>query len=225
MKFRLVYEGLLRSSQPSNSSGATSTGQSLAEHKHEIRKQIHSQLVNLWANHPVLSGVKICTNCGVNHALNVIEDNGPLHVALSLTDYILRHPATVEAKDRLGNANYAFCPIVSSALGLQCAVDILLLREDAVAGVYKSGDLDNRIKTLIDGLTMPRTSDQIPANSIPGAGETPFYTLLADDNIISSLKVETDTRHKKEGDDSFVTAIITVDVRPINPNFVNLSFV
>jgi hypothetical protein len=225
MKFRLVYEGKLRSSQPADNPPTTNRGIELTQHKHEIRKQIHSQLHNLWASHPVLSGIKICTSCGKNHALDVFKDIEPPHIEKPLANYIQEHDDTIKANKRHKNAHHIFCPLVSTALGLQCSIDILLLREDAVAGVYKSGDLDNRIKTLIDGLTTPRTSDQIPANSMPSTDETPFYTLLADDNIISSLKVETDTRHKKEGDNSFVTAIITVDVKPINPNFINLSFV
>lgn len=224
MKFRLVYDGRLLSSQPSKSDGNSKKGNALANNKHEIRKQIHTQLKNMWEKHPVISGIKICKICKKNHALDIVDDTDR-HELQNLADYVQEHADLKKAMQELNNNNYAFCPLVSSALGLQCAIDILLLREDAVAGVYKSGDLDNRIKTLIDGLTMPRTSDQIPANSTPSAAETPFYTLLADDNIISSLKVETDTRHKAEGDESFVTAIITVDVKPINPNFINLSFV
>lgn len=230
MKFRIVYDGELFSSQPSENNGSGKHVK-MAEHKHEIRGQMNSQLKNLLQKHPTLSTFEYCPECQMNHAFQTQGGVGGDHKKIDLTHCILENPLTVESNKNLGNDYFKFCPLVSKALGLRCSLDILLLREGQVAGVYKSGDLDNRLKTLIDGLTMPRTKDQIPeAERNPSTMTEPFYTLLADDNIIDSLKVETDTLYKHWSDNeerkkAWVTAIITVDVRPITPNFVSLSFI
>ena len=55
--------------------------------------------------------------------------------------------------------------------------------------VTKSGDLDNRLNTLFDGLKMPHASDIAHAGT---AIEQPFYCLTDDDALITSLSVKTD---------------------------------
>jgi hypothetical protein len=232
MKFRIVYEGQLFSSQPKENDKLSAKEIGITNHKHQIRQQINGQLKNLFKKHPVLSAFKYCPKCGLNHAF---KTKGGVqigtHKEFNLTETILENTLIKHENLKLGSENYAFCPLVSSALNLRCSLDILLLRLDQVAGVYKSGDLDNRLKTLIDGLTMPSSKDQIPGTEhAPTKMMDPFYTILADDNIIDSLKVETDTLYKVWGpnekhDPSWVTAIITVEVKPTNPNAINISFV
>ena len=45
-------------------------------------------------------------------------------------------------------------PITTEANGLVCSLDVLLLLPD-FHGVMKNGDIDNRLKTLIDALRKP----------------------------------------------------------------------
>jgi hypothetical protein len=71
-------------------------------------------------------------------------------------------------------------------------VQVQLLRPEPPGFVKaQSGDLDNRMKTLLDALRMPRVVDEIPANDAPGADEHPFFCLLEDDALISSFSVMT----------------------------------
>src|SRR5471030_2477981 len=68
------------------------------------------------------------------------------------------HRFTPETRDDLANRftrfGYRFVPLATKALTLHCSLDILLLRPEG-PGVIYAGDLDNRLKTLIDGLRMP----------------------------------------------------------------------
>jgi hypothetical protein len=58
--------------------------------------------------------------------------------------------------------------------------------------MYKDGDIDNRIKGMLDALRMPSKSEIGSANLSPQQGEAPFFTLLEDDALVTSPSVETD---------------------------------
>ena len=53
------------------------------------------------------------------------------------------------------------------------------------------GDLDNRLKTLFDGLRRPISPNEIPAGAAPLDDEKPFHCLLSDDALVSHVNVET----------------------------------
>jgi len=57
--------------------------------------------------------------------------------------------------------------------------------------VTQSGDIDNRLKTLLDALKMPDPGS-LPRGASPNSDESPFFCLLQDDNLITSLDVTTD---------------------------------
>lgn len=85
--------------------------------------------------------------------------------------------------------DHCFIPLVRKSLALVCELDILFLRNDAPGSLVKSGgDLDNRIKTLFDGLRMP-TLDELKVGA-PDAD--PCYCLLENDDLISGFSVRTD---------------------------------
>jgi hypothetical protein len=72
-----------------------------------------------------------------------------------------------------------------------CALDILFLRRDGPGALVKSGgDIDNRVKVLFDALRMPQTCDEVCGEK-PAQDEEPFYCLLEDDKLISSVRVDT----------------------------------
>lgn len=57
--------------------------------------------------------------------------------------------------------------------------------------VASGGDIDNRLKVLLDGLVMPRTESDL--GGIPlEPDENPFFCLLEDDSLITSVSVITD---------------------------------
>jgi hypothetical protein len=124
---------------------------------------------------------------------------------------------------------YRFVPLVREDISLLCSLQILLLRRDAPGSIITSaGDIDNRIKTLVDGFRRPRNANELVGNETPAAGEDPFFCLLEDDTQVTHLDVETDTLlDPLEGnkvDQSYVRAIVTVDIRPYYATLFNLSF-
>lgn len=82
---------------------------------------------------------------------------------------------------------------MSETIHLVCDLEITLLRPEAPGSVItQSGDIDNRLKTLFDGLRMPKDIGEIPAGDAPTVDENPFYCLLQDDNLITKVTVITD---------------------------------
>jgi hypothetical protein len=49
------------------------------------------------------------------------------------------------------------------------------------------GDLDNRLKTLLDALSVPNQDQVIPDPTI----DDPIHCLLEDDSLVSGLEIET----------------------------------
>jgi hypothetical protein len=91
---------------------------------------------------------------------------------------------------RLGE--FWFVPLVSQTAGLVAELDILFVRPQLPGAVVSSGgDLDNRIKTLLDALRVPRAGE-IAATDRPGESEDPFYCLLEDDILVTRLAVTAD---------------------------------
>lgn len=114
-----------------------------------------------------------------------------------------------------------FLPLIRNSLALQCALKIIFLRKEEPGKVYQGGDLDNRIKTLFDALSVPN-SDQIEEDS---AVRDPIYCLLENDCLISGPSVETHrllSRPDSEIDE--VRLIIEVDVRVTRARAYNQVF-
>ncbi len=90
---------------------------------------------------------------------------------------------------------FKFLPLVGSIFGgveTACAVDILFLRRDDPGKIVSGGgDIDNRLKTLIDALKMPKTGELRPQDT-PIDGESPFFCLVQDDSLITEIKVTAD---------------------------------
>ena len=110
-----------------------------------------------------------------------------------------------------------------------CSLEILFLRRDVPGSVIHAGDLDNRIKTLIDALRRPQSAQELRGFEIPNEDEVPFYCLLEDDRLVTSLSVETDTlldpADGENGEDKgHVKLVIGVTLRPFHVTMFNLSF-
>lgn len=220
MRFRLTYEGPLRSTQGEPKDGQRNP---LAAHKHQIRRAFHGQLKHLWATDRFLKTAKTSAKAvaldmpdpGVIDLGNFSEERKPLSEAVAglYQEY-----------------GYRFVPLVRENDRLLCTLRVLLLRRDQPGSIITSaGDIDNRIKTLIDGLRRPRNGAELVGNETPQEGEDPFFCLLEDDSQITHLEVETDVLHDPlEGnkiDQSHVRAVITVELRPYYVTLFNLSYV
>jgi hypothetical protein len=117
-------------------------------------------------------------------------------------------------------------PIVRTSLATTCSLDILFLRKDTGLGalVAEGGDLDNRIKTLFDGLRIPKPGEVTAPNS-PEEAETVTFCLLEDDALITDFSVRTDRLLTHPGSkESEVLLIIDVVVRVTHLTSENLGF-
>ena len=96
---------------------------------------------------------------------------------------------------------------------MTCGLNILFLRRDSPGKVISGGDIDNRLKTLFDALSIPNRSQIV---GTPESNESPFFCLLEDDSLITEVRVETDrlltplSANKNEND---VVLVIGVEVK------------
>jgi hypothetical protein len=202
MEFRLTYQGPLLATQrdPINSQKDPK-----ADNKHTLRLAFHRQLKRLWEITPFLqSEIRTRRSAG---------DRGEAHDI-----------KTLAAKHNLYGFN--FVPLVTHDIELFCGLEILFLRPDKPGGVVWAGDIDNRIKTLIDALRIP-VAGELYTKRTPGADETPFFCLLEEDKLITKLSVETDQLLQfvtAEQNLNEVRLVITVRIWPYAMHVGNMEF-
>lgn len=175
-----------------------------ADHKHEIRRAIHLQLRRLW------------------------ETYRPLKTAMTSQGFGTHKPLATALAEQFIRDKYRFVPLVYDAAQVLCGIDVLLLRPGDPGGVVLGGDLDNRLKTLLDALRMPRQTSELGKYSTPGDGEDPFFVLLEDDRMVSNFRVEADTlldtKLEPREMENEVHLIITVRIKPYGATWGNLHY-
>ncbi len=214
VKFTLTYDGSLPASanKPKN------------REKWEIRKAFDPQLRDLWQSHPALISVeenrRFPKSGGVLaqvHHLHPSElSGGPKTIALGACKEEIDLCAPIEKHGAW------FLPLVRDNYALHCGLNVTFLRKEPPGKIYQGGDIDGRIKTLLDALTMPQHREQILENV---NRELPIYCLMEDDSLVSGLHVESErllTDAKCPAD--FVRLIIEVDVRVRQSTVYNQSF-
>jgi hypothetical protein len=139
------------------------------EVKHAIRKQFHRQLAELWQKHRTLQLAQERVSIG----------HGGVGTFLN---------KLARKFDRWG---FRFVPLINEAFGMVCELDILFLRR-GVPGklIMPGGDIDNRIKTLLDALRIPNNGHEVKGS--PEPNEEPFFCLLEDDALVTRVNVTTD---------------------------------
>jgi len=154
--------------------------------KQAIRRQFHSQLKCLWAQPPLADFSEWLSPEPEPHKISLIEKVGA----------------------------FQFLPLVSDKIHMVAELDITMLRPGPPGAlVSHAGDLDNRVKTLLDALRVPRESNAIPENDCPGEGEVPFFCLLDDDRLVTHLSVATDRLLESTVEPSEVVMLIHVTMR------------
>jgi hypothetical protein len=112
---------------------------------------------------------------------------------------------------------------------MRCEIDILFLRPDPPGKLLQSGDIDNRLKTVFDALKMPSSLDEAGGKG-PQEDESPFFVLLEDDKLISSVSIKTDTlleptSSAMTNDISDARLVIHVRFWPIRATWSNIDFI
>lgn len=197
MQFRLTYRGRLP---------AESRSETRAADKQRIRREMHRQLAELWEVNPFLREFlrphvdEWRLNTELNSATPPVMSDifKPARVGPSLA---LRMATGFEL------AGYKFLPLIGDAFEVKtaCALDILFLRRDAPGGLIRSGgDIDNRIKVLLDAFKMPQAGSGFQPDAPPRDDESPFFCLVQDDSLITELKVTTDRLLTPKADDEHV---------------------
>ena len=168
MEFRLIYSG------PLSSHRGGGRGGTIVKQKHAIRKQFHRQLRELWRD---------------NHWLKQFMSKANVAQAGEEPKLV---PVAEIMSSNYKRCDFQFLPLVSKESGIACALDIILLRRDDPGNLLiQGGDIDNRIKTLFDALSIPAYDNQVEG-LVPEADETPFFCLLEDDRLITEVKVTAD---------------------------------
>src|SRR5208283_1880386 len=110
---------------------------------------------------------------------------------------------------------FRFIPLITQKLVHIVSLHITFLSPEEPGGVItQGGDLDNRIKTLLDALRAPKSIAELPKNDSPQPDEDPFYCLLEDDNLINGLSVTVDRLLRPDADTSEVVLLIHVIPEP-----------
>ena len=218
MKFRLTYEGELRPTQRDE--------RGLAPHKHAIRKAFHRQLRQLWRENKFLREHTMSPEARPPRGPAASGGSGFFATKeyqtpkISLSEYVAA---------RHGAFGYRFVPLVRKEWSLICSLHVLFLRRDMPGSILNTGDIDNRIKTLIDALRPPLDQhDLVGEDATPGDDDDPFFCLMEDDNQVGQLTVDTDRLLDPptgaEADRRKARLVITVKLRPYDVNMFNLSF-
>jgi hypothetical protein len=84
--------------------------------------------------------------------------------------------------------------------------------------LQRGGDIDNRVKLLIDALRIPSDASEMKKRTGDDPDPNPMYCLLQDDNLITSFKVKTDRLLFSMGDSANeACVIIRVETAQIDP--------
>ncbi len=188
MRFTLTYRGLLGGSG------------SKASHKHEVRRELHSQLRDLWQHEPLREYAGKWLSSSTNP-----EDK---MVGIALRSV----------------GGYSFAVLVQDDLQLVAELDILLLRPQAPGAIVHHTDIDNRLKVVFDALRRPRVKDEVPKDWVPTADQNPLFCLLDDDRLVTRVAVETDRLLAPSSGDE-VELTMRVHLRASRPSWNTVSLI
>jgi hypothetical protein len=172
VEFRLTYEGPLLSASPSRDTERARVGD-----KHAIRRHFHRQMKKLWYTNPNLLSRATTPNPDFMFDPSGIYQKGEAELERLANNWV--------------ENGFRFVPLVHKGSGLNCRIEILMLRESNPGSILQNRDIDNRIKTLFDSLQKPASKQEL-GDAVPEEGEDPFFVLLEDDRLITHLSVETD---------------------------------
>lgn len=115
------------------------------------------------------------------------------------------------------NDELTFHPLVV-ARQATCELNIKLLTRSKPGNLIHDGDLDNRLKTIFDALTMPR--DVLRTGIGKPEKEPPFYVLLEDDCSITDFCVKSELLLMPPADEPSGYAELYVEVKVKTRNII-----
>jgi hypothetical protein len=209
MKFTLTYDGSLPSS------GNKAKNQA----KWDIRTKLHPQLQDLWQSHPALKAIQTDGRFFPKQG-STIQQSHHLYPGEEVSWTPEDPDSVIDLCAPLEIHGAWFKPLVRETFALHCGLKIGFLRREAPGKIYQAGDIDGRIKTLLDALTMPQHAEQVLHKTVD-----PIYCLLEEDSLVSGLQVETerlltDQNHPAD----YVRLTIEVEVRVRQATIYNHPF-
>lgn len=136
--------------------------------------------------------------------------------------FSLKKKGSIDLCALVPRGNRSFKPLVRKSFALNCGLKITFLRNGPAGKVYQGGDLDNRLKTLLDSLSVPPHAEHVLTDA---AIDDPIYCLVEDDSLITGISIETERLLARPGaSESEVRLIIEVDVRVSDSRIYNYSF-
>ena len=213
MKFTLTYDGELRPNR------------GLSD-KWEIRKQIAPQLEELWRIAQPLVELKASPYVPLKPNHFWTETHHSVEASEQVDEpfaaFLSANPGNwVNTIDSIERGGRRFLPLIRDTLALKCFLRITFLRREPPGRVYQGGDLDNRLKTFFDALSVPKEEQVINDPTMAD----PIYCLLEDDALICGFSVETHrllARANAKVHD--VQLIAEVDTRVSVPRLYNQRF-
>ena len=207
MKFTLTYDGELRANDD-------------YRRKWEIRKQLHPQLEELWR---VNSSLKALLR---QHRYVPADSSYLIYEIHHTRDAGLKpvepSPGSMDLLAPIQRGDRKFSPLVRNSLALKCGIKILFLRKEEPGRVYQGGDLDNRLKTLFDALSVSNSQQVVIGDT---SINDPVHCLLEDDALITNCNIETHRLlSRPEGSKHEVHLVIEVDVRVTQSRLYNQFF-
>ncbi|MCR9078487.1 MAG: hypothetical protein NXH78_05240 [Hyphomonadaceae bacterium] len=179
MRFSLVYHG------PLSSGGNRKTGKQNEIQK--IREHFSEQLEFLWRTNAALSELKKQAWAVSTNGLQFIPF---LTQAIDYPKLAEEYPEDFTPLwGDIGVSDVNYRPLVRQTLNLACALDVQFLRqEDPGALISQAGDIDGRLKILLDALRMPTVAEQ--ERAVPT--EKQVFCLMESDTLVSALNIETE---------------------------------
>jgi hypothetical protein len=217
MKFALTYDGELPGSG----------NKPKPRDKWHIRRHLHPQLAELWQTHPVLKRFAHGNWVPKGGAYGLYETHHSIPLSEPSPTELLRQQGREDLFEPIVAGGHRFHPLVRESMALICGLDILFLRKEEPGALIKQGgDIDNRVKTLFDGLKAPSEHDM----QLQFRGEEelpdPFYCLLQEDALISDVNIRTGqllTRPQSNVRD--VRLVIEVTVKVTQVRIYNLALI
>jgi hypothetical protein len=169
------------------------------DHKHDLRRHFHKQLKELWKL-PQLSEFR--------------------------DSLIVPEPDAVETRTLLRRVGqYNFAPLIGSYFHLVASLELVMLRAEPEGRIFvRSGDIDNRLKTLLDALKVPNDEAALPDNVSPSSAESPFFCLLEDDSLVTNVDIQTAHWLEPEVQDSDeVVLLLHIRTKPTRVTWGNMG--